>query len=88
MLRWEYNALVFNGDIQDAVPYLDADGAQGWEVVYVQPGPYGITYLMKRPLPVENFVEKGDAPVKHNHSTRFLCSRSCPQHGTVNEINT
>jgi len=87
MIRWEYNTIAVSGELQDAVAYLDADGAQGWEIVHVQPSPFGFTYLMKRQLPVENMAEAGDKEVKHNHSIRFMCQRSCPQHGTANEIS-
>lgn len=83
MIRWEYNTIEMDDTISNAVPHLDAAGADGWDVVHVHVGAFGVTYLMKRPvLPP---AEQGVPEVKHNHSVRFMCGRNCPQYGTANE---
>lgn len=89
MVRWEYNTIAVSGELQDAVPYLDVDGAQGWEVVHVQPSPqgFGFTYLMKRALPIENFASSAKSePVKHNHSIDRPCRASCSWFGTSEQL--
>lgn len=89
MKRWEYNTIVVDGNIPEAVPYLDADGAQGWEIVYVQPSPYGITYLMKRELVDQTAPATqalGGPIIKHNHSIERACRRECEWYGTSNQI--
>jgi hypothetical protein len=82
MIKWEYVTVVVDTDIPNSIPNLDAAGAEGWEVIHVQQTAFDITYLLKRPLPM---TEAG-VGIKHDHSSRFMCNRSCPHYGTVNEI--
>lgn len=85
MIRWEYNTIEMDDTISNAVPHLDAAGTEGWEVVNVHVSAYGVTYLMKRPLPSAD-ARVSPERIKHSHSTRFICNSSCPYHGTAHEI--
>jgi predicted mannosyl-3-phosphoglycerate phosphatase (HAD superfamily) len=85
MIRWEYSTVVVEGgDIQSSVPWLDQAGNDGWEVIHVQSVPYGMVYLVKKPLPIEG--AQPDPTIKHNHSVTDACWVSCPHRGTINEI--
>lgn len=87
MIRWEYNTIVDAvNNMAESVPALDEAGRDGWEVIAVQVNAFGITYLMKKPLPPTETAKGSEDLVKHSHSTRFMCSSACPQHGTINEI--
>ena len=87
MIRWEYNTIVDAvNNMAESVAALDEAGRDGWEVIAVQTNAFGITYLMKKPLPPTETAKVADELVKHSHSTRFMCTKTCPQHGTVHEI--
>lgn len=85
MIRWEYNHVAIEGGIPEAIPALDAAGADGWEVIDKQESNYfgTTTFLLKRPLPIE--ADKDDL-VKHNHSIERWCRAGCPWFGTEHQI--
>lgn len=87
MIRWEYNTIVMDASIPEAVPALDEAGQDGWEVISFYAGAYGVVYLMKRPLPVMETAKPGDPIIKHNHSTERPCRNGCEWFGTVHQIN-
>lgn len=88
MLRWEYNTIVDSVEnMSQSILALDEAGRDGWEVIAVSQNNYGITYLMKKPLPSLDATKAVvEEPVKHNHSVSTTCRSTCPQQGTVHEI--
>lgn len=88
MIRWEYNTIVDTvNTMSESVPALDEAGRDGWEVIAVQSNAYGITYLMKKPLPQTESAKPADVLVKHNHSTERPCRNTCEWFGTIHQIN-
>lgn len=87
MQQWEYNDVIIGKDEDHAtIERLDAAGLEGWEFFgLVQETPHVKIYMVKRPLEPATEVPSL-ASVKHAHSWRLSCTRSCEHYGTANEI--
>lgn len=87
MIRWEYNTIEMDDTISAAIPHLDAAGVEGWEVIGMHVSAYGVTYLMKRPVPAPAPKEETNPlGVKHNHSIDRPCRASCEWFGTTQQL--